>query len=102
MFNLSSFQLISYVISSFKKQINYPYLKFIISLFSHFTLAFVVSIVSFFGQMHCIEFVDPLHFQKDDFEIYSTYCQNSWRAKELIQQVGDQNDFFRVNCFIIT
>lgn len=35
------------------------------------------------------------HFQKDEFQMYSIYCQNKPRSEELRTKIGDNNPFFK-------
>ena len=35
------------------------------------------------------------NFQKDEFQMYSIYCQNKPRSEELRTEVGDNNPFFK-------
>ena len=41
-----------------------------------------------------------LLFQKEEFHLYSVYCQNKTRSETLRNQVGDQNPFFLVSPYV--
>ena len=38
-------------------------------------------------------------FQKEEFAMYSEYCQNKLQSEALRKQVGDNNPFFKVREF---
>lgn len=39
---------------------------------------------------------DFIYLQKEQFQMYSTYCQNKQSSEALRRQVGDNNPFFKV------
>ena len=39
--------------------------------------------------------------RKEEFQMYSTYCQNKPRSEALRREVGDNNAFFKVTTLLI-